>query len=342
MKSVGEAMAIGRTFKQAFAKALRSRELDQRTEAPADDQALLELVQIARSRALRLPARGFAPRRPASTNSTSARAIDPWFLRELSEYVADPRGGIRRRCGPSRPSTPARPSSPPRRPTSTRPGSAAPSGTAPSGTTPAPPNRARLEAERAAGGRGQTTRRAQVSGPGRDPRFGPQPDRTGDRVRLLLRARRPDGARAGARRGHDQLQPGDGLDRLRHLRPAVLRAADARGRARGLRVGNTRRRGRPVRRPDAAEARRRPRSGRRFRSSAPGSRRSTSPRTGHGSAPCSTAWDTERRRMRPPPAPSRRSSARPRSASRCWCAPATCSAAARWRSSTASTGCATT
>ena len=28
MKSVGEAMAIGRTFKQAFAKALRSRELD--------------------------------------------------------------------------------------------------------------------------------------------------------------------------------------------------------------------------------------------------------------------------------------------------------------------------
>src|SRR5258708_38794240 len=28
MKSVGEGMAIGRTFQQAFAKALRSRELD--------------------------------------------------------------------------------------------------------------------------------------------------------------------------------------------------------------------------------------------------------------------------------------------------------------------------
>ena len=28
MQSVGEAMAIGRTFKQAFVKALRSRELD--------------------------------------------------------------------------------------------------------------------------------------------------------------------------------------------------------------------------------------------------------------------------------------------------------------------------
>ena len=36
----------------------------------------------------------------------------------------------------------------------------------------------------------------------------------------------------GPRRGDGQLQPGDRLDRLRHLRPAVLRAADARGRAR--------------------------------------------------------------------------------------------------------------
>ena len=35
MKSVGEAMAIGRTFKQAFAKALRSRELDAPIPPPA-------------------------------------------------------------------------------------------------------------------------------------------------------------------------------------------------------------------------------------------------------------------------------------------------------------------
>ena len=41
MKSVGEAMAIGRTFKQAFAKALRSRELDSRPGPPQDDEALL-------------------------------------------------------------------------------------------------------------------------------------------------------------------------------------------------------------------------------------------------------------------------------------------------------------
>src|SRR5664279_646169 len=44
MKSVGEAMALGRTFKQAFAKALRSRELDSRPCSPADDAELLELV----------------------------------------------------------------------------------------------------------------------------------------------------------------------------------------------------------------------------------------------------------------------------------------------------------
>ena len=34
MKSVGEAMAIGRTFRQAFAKAMRSRELDSLAQSP--------------------------------------------------------------------------------------------------------------------------------------------------------------------------------------------------------------------------------------------------------------------------------------------------------------------
>ena len=37
---------------------------------------------------------------------------------------------------------------------------------------------------------------------------------------------------AGLRDDHDQLQSGDGVDRLRHLRPALFRAADRRGRAR--------------------------------------------------------------------------------------------------------------
>src|SRR5204862_6916886 len=42
MKSVGEAMAIGRTFQQAFAKAMRSRELD---AVPAIGGTLAELLE---------------------------------------------------------------------------------------------------------------------------------------------------------------------------------------------------------------------------------------------------------------------------------------------------------
>ena len=59
----------------------------------------------------------------------------------------------------------------------------------------------------------------------RHPRQRPEPDRPGDRVRLLLRPRGAELPRAGLRGGDGQLQPGDGLDRLRHVRPALLRAA---------------------------------------------------------------------------------------------------------------------
>ena len=49
--------------------------------------------------------------------------------------------------------------------------------------------------------------------------------------------------------------PRDGLDRLRHLRPPLLRAPDGSGRARGDRGRAPGGRDRPVRRPDAAAAR---------------------------------------------------------------------------------------
>src|SRR5687767_8294747 len=45
MQSVGEAMAIGRTFKQAFAKAMRSRELDVTVEPPEDTEELLTRLE---------------------------------------------------------------------------------------------------------------------------------------------------------------------------------------------------------------------------------------------------------------------------------------------------------
>ena len=175
-----------------------------------------------------------------------------------------------------------------------------------------------------------------------DPRLGPEPDRPGDRVRLLLRARRDDRARVRPRRGDGQLQPGDGLDGLRHLRPALLRAAHARGRARHRRGRAARGRDRPVRRPDAAQARGGPRGGRACRCSAPRRRRSTSPRTAAASARCSTGSGSRRRRTPRRAAPRRRWRPRPASASRCSCGRATCSAAARWSSSTRPTRSPTT
>jgi carbamoyl-phosphate synthase large subunit len=90
MKSVGEAMAIGRTFQQAFAKALRSRELDKTPSlsAVADEQLLARLDAPSADRfetILELFARGSA------IEAVHERTrVDPWFLRELRELALDP------------------------------------------------------------------------------------------------------------------------------------------------------------------------------------------------------------------------------------------------------------
>jgi carbamoyl-phosphate synthase large subunit len=83
MKSVGEAMAIGRTFGQAFAKALRSRELD---KPPCLDnvpeQELLDGLEIPGPD--RFEAVLELLRRGTSVETINARtSIDMWFLREL-------------------------------------------------------------------------------------------------------------------------------------------------------------------------------------------------------------------------------------------------------------------
>ena len=89
MKSVGEAMAIGRTFKQAFAKALRSRELDAEPRSPDDDEALLTALQSAGAE--RFDHLLEALRRGIAIDEVHRRtSIDPWFLRELAELVDDP------------------------------------------------------------------------------------------------------------------------------------------------------------------------------------------------------------------------------------------------------------
>ncbi|MGI8413587.1 MAG: carbamoyl-phosphate synthase large subunit [Solirubrobacteraceae bacterium] len=89
MKSVGEVMAIGRTFKQAFAKAMRSRELDTEPHSPADQAQLLDLVQTPGAERfdhlLQALARGVSIEHVHRLTS-----IDPWFLNELAELAADP------------------------------------------------------------------------------------------------------------------------------------------------------------------------------------------------------------------------------------------------------------
>jgi carbamoyl-phosphate synthase large subunit len=89
MKSVGEAMSLGRTFGQAFAKALRSRELDTQPVFPDDEEQLLALA--ARPGAERFDHVLEALARGVSVDTLHDRtSIDPWFLHELQEIALHP------------------------------------------------------------------------------------------------------------------------------------------------------------------------------------------------------------------------------------------------------------
>ena len=90
MKSVGEAMAIGRTFGQAFGKALRSRELD---KPPCLDEVSDELLLdgLKTPGAERYEAVLELLGRGVEIEAVHAvTAIDPWFLRELQTLALDP------------------------------------------------------------------------------------------------------------------------------------------------------------------------------------------------------------------------------------------------------------
>ena len=90
MKSVGEAMAIGRTFGQAFAKALRSRELDKTPRLGETSEAeLLESLTTASPERFEVVLELF--RRGVEVEAVHERtAVDPWFLRELQALAHDP------------------------------------------------------------------------------------------------------------------------------------------------------------------------------------------------------------------------------------------------------------
>jgi carbamoyl-phosphate synthase large subunit len=90
MKSVGEAMAIGRTFQQAFAKALRSRELDKPPcldETPEAEllESLIEPRPARFETILELFSRG-----TDVETIRKATNVDPWFLREMQALALNP------------------------------------------------------------------------------------------------------------------------------------------------------------------------------------------------------------------------------------------------------------
>jgi len=98
MKSVGEAMAIGRTFKEAFQKALRALETGRPGWAvgsrPVDDRLPDDSIEALRG-ALRQPTpeRIFQIKRALEAGITidainEMTGVDPWFLAQMRELVA--------------------------------------------------------------------------------------------------------------------------------------------------------------------------------------------------------------------------------------------------------------
>ena len=281
MQSVGEVMAIGRTFPESLQKALRSLEqgrlglnADPAEEQYADvtDDELLAAVAIPTPE--RIFHLGELLHRGTSVEQLhDATAVDPWFLDQLLAIVEE-RHHLQSLAGPGRP-----------RPAGVAAGQAPRLLRRPAGP---PVGDHRRRCPYGAGGprraadvqdgrhlRRRVRRRDAVPlldvgghrrgapvGPApRDhPRVGTQPHRPGDRVRLLLRPRQLRPARRRLRDGDGQLQPRDRLDRLRHVGPALLRAAHGRGRRPrhrrrdGGRGGSGAEGHRLARRPDAVEA----------------------------------------------------------------------------------------
>jgi len=98
MKSVGEVMAIGRTFKESLQKAIRSLEIDsygfddKGRGRPAEDRAGLEAkLRIANASRLWYVAEAY--RAGLTTDQLYALTqIDPWFLDNIQQIVAHEEG----------------------------------------------------------------------------------------------------------------------------------------------------------------------------------------------------------------------------------------------------------
>ena len=303
MKSVGEVMAIGRTFGQAFGKALRSRELDAQPSLEGSTRSCSRAWK-ARRRPLRRAARGSAARRPTA-RSAPAPASTPGSCASS----AGARQARSRASAPTRRSTPARPSSRPRRRTTTRPGSARPTTRSDAATKPS----------------------VMILGSG--------PNRIGQGIEFDYCC--VHAAMTVRESGRDAVMVNcnpetvstdyDTSDRL-YFEPLTLEdvlAIVEIEQPEGVIVqfgGQT-----PLRLAAGLRSRRRDAARH------PASTRSTSPRTAGASARCSSGW-AQGAAVRASPTPRGGAAAGRTSASRCSCARPTCSAGARWRSSTTRDG----
>ena len=250
MQSVGEVMAIGRTFPESLQKALRSLEQGRLglgcdpASAHLDELTDEELLaQAAIPTADRIQQVGELLNRgvPIDTVNAATR-IDPWFLDQMSMIVEERAraggDGLRRHDDPGMAARQA--SRVLRRPA--RPSVGADRGR---GTDRPRTSGCHSDVQDRRHLLGRVRRRDAVPlldvrgrerdslvdrSQGRHPRIGPQPDRPGHRIRLLLCSRVVRPPRGRLRDDHDQLQPRDRVDRLRHVGPPVLRTADAGGR----------------------------------------------------------------------------------------------------------------
>ena len=299
MRAIGEALGLGRTFPEAFLKALDGREAG--AELPASSRARIRTSSTSSSR---------------SGERSAARCRDR--RRRRGEALRAPDARIARALGITEAEVRAR------RP---RPGRLAVDSCAAEFEARTPYFYLSYEASDDPPSSGRAP-------DGRSWSLGSGPNRIGQGIEFdyccvhAAQAFRQARLRGGAR----QLEPGDGLDRLRHLRPALPRAGDARARARRLRDRAAARRGRHARRADAAPPRRTSSQARRRAAARrPARRRSTPPRTAalrsrsSRSSACARragAWPTTGRRRWPWPS---------RSAIPCSSGRTTCSAAGGMR-----------
>ena len=89
MKSVGEAMAIGRTFKEALLKSISSLEISSaglEDRADATDEEVLEKVRVPNWERLWYLAEAFRREMPFK-KIQELSSFDPWFLEQVSQLV---------------------------------------------------------------------------------------------------------------------------------------------------------------------------------------------------------------------------------------------------------------